>query len=423
MKHQILTSLIIFGLFAYSANAQAVLENKVYEDNIQTVRLYPESDQFSDQFQSPAVPLNASMALVLEFDDIAYEADRYSAKLIHCNADWTVSGLKDADFLVNYNEFNLDEYAYAIDTRIPYIHFTFRVPRVTKSGNYLLKVYRGRNEKEVILTQRFMVYNNQVNIGAQVVPPSQTTKRQSSQQINFNINYGDREVVDPMNQIKVLIRQNQRWDNAITGLKPTFIREDRSVLEYQIFDGSNTFSAGNEFRFIDLRYVRTRGRNIASINIEEDAVFAETTVDQPRDKEPYLEYLDLNGQYAVFNFEKQNHGLESEYVLTTFNFRSQPMSSPPYVLGALSNWGRNPEAKMEYNKEKGLYQATLLLKQGWYDYQYGIPTDGGWDIQELEGENFQTENEYEILVYYRAIGSRYDELIGYTVLNPNKRRL
>ena len=43
-------------------------------------------------------------------------------------------------------------------------------------------------------------------------------------------------------------------------------------------------------------------------------------------------------------------------------------------------------------------------------------------MQPLEGTHFQTENEYEVFIYYRDMGSRYDELIGYTVVNPNKRR-
>ena len=403
--------------------AQSVLVDKVYEENIQSVRIYPKTGEFSSQLSSPTIAFNSSVPLVLEFDDIAYEADSYSATIIHCNSDWTTSGLKSADYLSNYNEFNVNEYEYSINTRIPYIHFTFRVPRVTKSGNYILKVYRARDEEEVIIVKRFMVYNNQVNIGAKVVPPSKTEDRQNSQQINFNIDYGGRELLDPLNNVKVVIRQNQRWDNVITQLKPSFIREERSILEYQLFDGSNTFSAGNEFRFVDLRYTRSKGRNIGSIKIEEDAVFAETTLDQERSGQAYLEYLDLNGQYGVFTYEKQSHELESEYILVTFNFESDPLSEPPFVFGALSNWGNNPESRMTYDENKGIYQASLLLKQGWYDYQYGLKSSEGWNLKKIEGEHFQTENEYEIFVYYREMGSRYDELIGYTILNPNKRRL
>lgn len=412
-----------FCLGSLRGVSQSVLGDEVMEENIQTVRIYPRTADFQSQMESPVLQLNSSERLTLEFDDIAYEPDRYSASIIHCNADWTPSGLKPADYLSEYNEFNVDEYAYSVNTRIPYIHFTFLVPPVTKSGNYVVKVYRGRQQDEVILVRRFMVYDNQVKLGATIVPPSNTEDRKTSQQINFSVNYSDRELMDPMNNVKVVVRQNQRWDNALLGLKPSFIRADRSVLEYQPFDGSNTFSAGNEFRFVDLRYTRTRGQNVASVKIEEDAVFAETTLDQPRAGQAYLEYLDLNGQYGVFTHDKSNNDLESEYVLVTFNFKSEPLPQPPYVLGALSLWGRNPASKMAYDDKMKAYRATLLLKQGWYDYQYGVETTGGFRTDSFEGEHFQTENQYEIFVYYRAMGSRYDELIGYTTLNPNKRRL
>jgi hypothetical protein len=425
MKQSLILITLFLSLgFYIQVSAQSPLENQVFEENIQSVRLYPKTSDFSSQMNPPSIALHsASAPLVLEFDDIAYEADMYSAKIIHCNSDWNPSGLKPADYLSNYNEFNVNEYEYSINTRIPYIHFNFTVPQVAKSGNYILKIYRGRDEDDTIIIQRFMVYQNQLSIGANIVPPSKTEDRQTSQQINLTINYGGRELLDPLNNVKVVIRQNQRWDNAIYGLKPTFIREDQSTIEYQLFDGSNTFSAGNEFRFVDLRYTRTKGRNIASIRIEEDAVFAETTVDQKRIGQAFLEYLDLNGQYGIFTFDKQVHDLESEYVLTTFNFESAPLPEPPYVLGALSNWGKNSASKMLYDENKGVYQATLLLKQGWYDYQYGLKSQEGWETESLEGEFFQTENEYEILVYYRDMGSRYDELIGYTLVNPNKRRL
>ena len=175
--------------------------------------------------------------------------------------------------------------------------------------------------------------------------------------------------------------------------------------------------------FVDLRYTRTRGQNVASVKIEEDAVFAETTLDQSRAGQAYLEYLDLNGQYGIFTHDKSYNDLESEYVVLTFNLKSEPLPQPPYILGALSQWGKNPASKMVYDDKTKSYKATLLLKQGWYDYQYGLQSPDGFQTESMEGEHFQTENEYEIFVYYREMGSRYDEMIGYTVLNPNKRRL
>ncbi len=402
---------------------QQILVDKVFEENIQSVRLFPKSSEFSSQLNSPAIELGGNIPLILLFDDLAYDPDLYSAKIIHCNADWTPSDLKENEYLTQFNEYTISEYAYSINTRIPYIHYNFIIPQVTKSGNYTVKIYRGRDEQQVILTQRFMVYQNQILVAAKVVPPSQTENRRSLQQINLNINYQNRAILDPRNALKIVIRQNQRWDNAKFGLKPTMIREDTKMIEYQLFDGSNVFLGGNEFRFIDLRYVRAKGINVANIRMEQDVVFAESLVEQPRPSKVYTQYLDVNGQYAVFNFERENHELESEYIMTTFNLEAKELTETPYLIGALTQWGLDPNAKMVLNKDKNTYQATLLLKQGWYDYQFAYLDADKWNTTPLEGSHFETENEYEVLVYYRELGSRYDELIGYVNLHPNKRRL
>lgn len=423
LKARLIFLEILAVVFAYVPSfAQKAYEDQVFDENIFAVRLYPGGADFSTQTNPPVISLTGAASLVLHFDDIAYEAEMFSAKIIHCNVDWTPSRLRDADFLQQYNEFNVNQYEYAINTRVPYIHYTFAIPPVTKSGNYIIQVYRGRDESQTVFTKKFMVFQNQVMLGAAVVPPSRTQDRRDSQQINVNVNYSNRELFDPLNATKIVIRQNQRDDLAIVGLKPTAIREDRKEIQYQLFDGTNTFSAGNEFRFVDIRFVRTVGRNVTAVRMEEDVVFAEAGIDAPRQGQGYLEYLDLNGQFMIMNAERQNHELESEYILLTLNLKSPPLPEAPYVLGALTNWGTLPEAKMVYDQKKGMYQSTLFLKQGWYDYQYGLKTSEGWDTESLEGSHFQTENEYEVFFYYREMGSRYDELIGYSILNPNKRR-
>jgi hypothetical protein len=371
---------------------------------------------------SPVIELNSGV-LNLTFDDLAYDPDMYSAKVIHCNFNWTPSDLKEPEYLNEYNEFNILDYSYSIDTRVPYIHYNFVTPRVTKSGNYVIVVYRGRDKNQIILTKRFMVFEKIVSLAARVVPPAQIENRRKVQQINVNLNYKARELFDPKNNLKVMVRQNQRWDNARIMGTPTMIRENTKMIEYQLFDGSNVVWAGNEFRFVDLRFVRAKGINIAWTRMEDDIVFAETVVDGPRPQSVYSEYLDMNGQYAIMNLERKNHELESEYMLTTFNLKADGLKETPYIIGSFTKWGNDPTSKMILNKETGTYQATLLLKQGWYDYQYAFKSSEGWETSFFEGNYFETENEYEVFVYYRDMGSRYDELISYINLNPNKRRL
>jgi len=420
--------LILFLLFFCFSNfqlqAQQVYYDRVNEENIQSVRLFLNTGEFEAQMNSPVMELNGSRPIILTFDDLAYDPDMYSAKIIHCNMDWTASDLKEPEYLNEYNEFNVLDYERSIDTRIPYIHYKFTIPRVTKTGNYIVKVYRGRDQNQVILTRRFMVFQNIISLAAKMVPPSQTELRRKVQQINVNINYKSRELFDPRSNLKVVVRQNQRWDNQKVLTKPTMIREDIKMIEYYLFDGSNAFWAGNEFRFVDLRFVRARGVNVSSIRMERDVVYAEAGLDKVRPPYAvYSQYLDLNGQYAVMNMERRNHELESEYMVVTFYLDAEEVTEQPYLIGSLSAWGFSPDAKMTLNKNSNRYETTLILKQGWYDYQYAFKGEEGWDTIPLEGSFFETENEYEVFVYYRDMGSRYDELISYFNLNPNKRRL
>ncbi|MFC3880709.1 DUF5103 domain-containing protein [Algoriphagus namhaensis] len=417
---------LLFFLFISPFLASAQNENKVYLDHIQSVRLFPLGTEVYGQLDSPVVPLGGGRPLVLLFDDIAYDPEHYSAKLIHCDANWEKSQLRDNDFLTVFNEFNILEYAYSMNTRFPYINYRFEVPNVTKSGNYILKVYRGRDESEVVLTKRFMVYENLFTVGAAVVPPTETEKRLQSQQINAIVNYSKGEVMDPANQVKLVIRQNQRWDNAKIMKKPTFLNESSNIMRFESFDGENTFMAGNEFRFVDLRFIRATGVNIADIQVQKDRIDAMATIDEPRIRESYSQYLDLNGQYIVFTNDRPsgNPEIESEYILTTFNLSIPKTDQPVYLLGSMTNWGKSEQSEMVWNDEFKVYQSTMLLKQGWYDYQYAYKnSDGEFDTLPFEGSHFETENEYEVLVYFRNLGSRYDQLVGYVYLQPNRRRL
>jgi hypothetical protein len=401
-----------------------VLEDKVFSEHIHSVRMFPLGVQQDSKLDAPVISLSDAKPLVLLFDDIAYDPEQYSAKLIHCDADWKKSALRDNDFSISFNEYNIQEYSYSVNTRIPYIHYSFNVPRVTKSGNYVLKVYRNRDESDVVLTRRFMVYEELFVVGAAVVPPTVTEDRRALQQINVMVNYSKVDLTDPTTQVKVLIRQNQRWDNAKLLAKPTFLNQNSKTIRYEPFDGSSTFRAGNEFRFVDLRFIRATGVNVAEVQVEETVIFANALAEKPRPGGVYSQYLDLNGQYMVYTNDRPggDSELESEYMYTTFYLAADP-GRDIRMLGALTSWGNSPEAKMTYDPKTGHYTTSLLLKQGWYDYQYAFETSNGYDSDPIEGSFFETENEYEVLVYYRALGSRYDQLVGYVYLHPNRRRL
>lgn len=416
MKKLTLTLLLLTVVFT-TIWAQKRWTDSVYVDHIKTVLMFPSSAPLDAPLPPPIIALAGGESLILKFDDLAYDAADYQIELIHCDADWEVSKLKATDYLTEFNQFRINQYEYSINTRIPYVHYTFRLPNLLVSGNYILKAYQNSNPEDVLFTKRFMIFEPRVSAQAQIIAPNKTSLRLSHQQVNVEVYYPNFEVINPQENLKISIRQNQRWDNAKKLISPTFAREDRKLLEFRAFEDELTFPAGNEFRFVDLRTVNFKSRNVADIIIEEKQVMALVARSKARGQQAFAENLDINGQYVIQNRERGNSQLESEYVYTTFELEAP--KGQYQLLGALSNWGSMTEATLKTDPNDGVHYTELLLKQGWYDFIFEAVKAG----TSLEGNFFQTENEYDIIIYYRDFGGRYDQIIGYTRINPNQRRL
>lgn len=401
----------------------------MYEEGIKTVLLYPKTAQGADpaaaMLQPPALPVVQSVPLVLEFDEMGNTFKNYRAKIYHCNADWSVSLLTDIDFIDQINDFLFNQPQLSFNTKIPYVHYTFEVPKVKLPGNYLLMVYREGNIKDIILTKRFLIYDNRVQIVAEVGPSTGVQERNQNQQINFEVQYRDYPLTNPRETVKVAIRQNYKWNNAITNLAPLSVREDQATLAYNYFNLENNFKAGNEYRFFDMRSIRFLGMNMAKINPSPDSTTVLLVPDKPRAKESYSQMVDLNGRFVVDNYETGRGNTEADYVNVEFTLRS-PERAPGnvHLWGEFMNWNPTSVTQMRYDEASQSYKGQYLLKQGLYNYIYAMePTQGGpMNETYFEGSNFETENHYEVIIYYRPLASRADLIIGYALIKHNGRR-
>lgn len=402
-------------------NKTLQFQDKVYEENIQTAILYPLTGETEAEILPAALPLRQEYPLVLKFDELHGEIDNYNVRIVHCNFDWTESSLNNAEFMEDFNEFPIRDYEASFNTRVPYIHYRFLVPRVKLPGNYLLVVYRGRNKNDIILSKRFIVFDQRVQVIPEIGLSSGIPERNLNQQINFAVNYGNITIPNPYEGVDVVIRQNQRWDNAIRNLKPTFVREAEQVLEYHHFDLENNFKGGNEFRFFDLRSIHFSGQNIGDIKITENRVDAFLLIDENRQHDAYGQHNDINGEFVVNNLEASPRETASEYVNVHFFLEAeQKARGNVYIAGELTNWEFKEDNLMHYNSELQGYTGSLFLKQGWYNYQYLVKD--GRNPYLFEGSHFEAENQYEIIVYHRPPGARADLIVGYMDLRYNNRR-
>jgi hypothetical protein len=431
-------SFLVFFLFPclYSAQNNVIEEDYVndnvlkyddyvYKPNIKTVQFYESSWEYA----VPVIALNGSEQLQLDFDDLDADQKQYSVTFVHCNADWTPSDLMTEEYLSGFAELNIMTFSYSANTLQKYTHYSVLLPQpnvitFTKSGNYVMYVFMRYDKKDIILSRRFMVYDAQVNIGATFRQALSGDDQFKKQHIDFTINSPVYNITNPYKDLKIAITQNNRWDNAVVNIKPTFM--NGTTFTYSQDDAS-TFNGGNEFRYFDIRSVLFLTEKVKDIYRDDSSKYhAVLYPDVTRANKPYLFYNDFNGNFLIKNRETQgDNDVESDYVYVDFFL---PYVTPEvrgnfYILGKLTDWRMNRLSKMTYNYKRFGYEARLYLKQGYYNYEYVLSDDSkkSGDETITEGNFWDTENDYNVFVYHRKFGTYYDQLIGFRKLNSLKR--
>ena len=388
-------------------------DNRDYTDLLGTVLLSP--SQSDPSITDPITSLGTT--LTLNFDLLTEEYEFLRGRIIHCTKDWIQSRINELEFLPTFNDFAIDNFTYSFNTLQPYVQYSLQLPRVSVSGNYLLVVYRDGNRNDLVLSRRFVIYEEATSVQASIQVSRSIPNSQSHQRVSFDIDYAGINIFNPFQDLSVVLLQNHSWPGAITGLQPTLTRPDRSELEYRHFDGKNEFPGLNEFRFFDARATQFRGVNIASIRREGTQHVAYLEIDKPRGGKAYSRlFPDRNGDFSIENRDPGESLEETDYIYCWFTLESEKQNQDIYVQGKFNDWQINDQYRMIYDYEKQQYRAIIKLKQGLYDYRY-VFANG--DQKFLEGNFRETENNYEILVYYRDPTKGYDQIIGYQTLSAN----
>ena len=405
----------------YYGNNFLRYEDFVYQQNIKTVLLTPPDFTIS----SPIIRLNTEDKLLLTFDDLDADVKDYAYTFVHCNATWTPSNLLYSQFISGLPDDRITDYSFSFNTIQSYTHFRLLFPQSSMqpfvSGNYLLKVFRDGNQENLVLTKRFMIVDSKVVIEAAVHRASVIEDRYAKQKIDFSVFYENYQIDNPFGDVNVVLMQNDRWDNAITKLKPLFLRS--SQLDYN-YETGNDFNGGNEYRVFDIRSLRFYSERVAKINTDSVSNHVFIQEDESRSYSRYVTEFDLNGYYVIKTYDGRSDERESDYAYVHFllPYDFERTDGNFYVFGMLSGNRMLAENKMSYSSEKSSYEATLYLKQGYYNYLYTfLPDDSNTADETLtEGNHRETENDYMILIYHRPTASRYDHLVGIKKLNSVK---
>jgi len=420
-----LTTLLItsFGILSGETDDSLYFKNSVFSDNIKTVQLYKEGWNLS----YPVIKLKSEDKLVLNFDLLGDQIENYYYTFIHCTKDWKRSDIFTGSYLEGFPENQIEDYRSSFNTTVNYIHYRLIFPNdrisLNLSGNYILFVYPADEPDKAVITQRFVVSEDAVSITTGVRRPMMANANNTSQQIDFTVNYSGLNLNDPYMNIYSFILQNGRWDNAKRNLKPDF--QGNNELRYSTLSDKNIFTGGNEFRWFDIKSIRYLSQYVKSIDflISNYNVFLQPS--ENREFKPYFYWQDFNGKYYIAYQEGQNPDTDADYVYVWFTLPSgYPVTGGKiYVSGAFNQWRLGKNNMMIYNTEKEAYECSILLKQGWYNFEYVFVEEGksGGTASKFEGDHYETENDYSVVVYYRNPRERYDRVIGTSTVNTLNR--
>ena len=390
-------------------------EDHVYKESIRTVQLR----LYGLERSEPIADLNGGI-LHLSFDELGDEVEDYYYTIVHCNADWTPSKqLTTMDYIDGFSSESITQNVFSFNTLTNFVHYDLTFPNNDfawkKSGNYLLKVFQDEDEANLVLTRRFMVVDQRMKINHVIEPATNFSRKRTHQEIDFIIEHKGIRVNNPQIEVKVAILQNGRWDNAITGVKPLFVRLDQLLYDYQ---SKIVFEGGKEFRYVNLQSFRYKTDKVKTLLDDAvDGQIVELFTEKSRAHEPYLNDSDLNGDFVIENEHEDDPRTEADYAWVHFSL-TKPLEidgGSVYIFGKLTDWKIDERFKMKYNAKLKKYQARVQLKQGFYNYMYAFVSDKApkvVNLEELEGHSHETNNDYTILVYFRPFGGQYDQLVA-----------
>lgn len=310
---------------------------RIFDPNVKSLKIAP----LSNMYLPPIYVLGSDDVLNVNFDylDLDIQYLRYS--VTHCNANWQPSQLVESEYIDGFNQADVTDYKPSEATFVHYFNYDFCIPNndfiITKSGNYVLKVYRQDDPDAVLFQTRFSVCENTMGVYGEVLTNTDVDYNAHHQQVNFVVTTkGGERISDPYNELGVIVTQNSRPDNEVMVTKPLMVSGNKVTFEH---NRDLIFPAGNEYRRIEMVNVNSMNMGVEKIQYFEPYYHATLYRNEPRVDGQYLYDKTQHGHFTI-----RTSGLTTRWwKATTLSriSRSTPASGSKAVTSlcrAVSRW-------------------------------------------------------------------------------------
>ena len=411
---------LLCGLAPFFVNSQVHnFQEITHPKYIKTIMFWNSQTQNS----TPIISLGEEF--YLSFDDLEANSKQYRYKIVRYTYDWKKSILFSSEYIDGFSDGLIQNRKHSIQTLVPYIHYQVNIPnkktRIKKSGNYGIRIYIKKKGK-YLFERRFMIVEpHAISIQAEIGRPQRSRLRQTHQNLEFKVAFSPREDFERNSRnIHIYAFKNNNIESMTGDLKPSFINRNEVIFHK---NDALDFEGGNEFRWFNTKDIRASSLTTAKSVKTENGYETYLSTDEELFQKPYFYQDDINGEYVIINadaLDENSSSTNADYstVIFTLESRLVPWDFDLYVVGAFNNWQLNEESRMDYMEDQKLYRLHLFLKQGYYNYKYVAKEKrtGKVFYSDIDGSHWQTENNYNILVYYRKWNERFDQLIGYATV-------
>lgn len=387
----------------------------IFDPTFRTLKIQ-RSDNF---FLPPVISLRGDEALTVNFDRLGEDRDFLRYRLLHCNADWQPSGLVESEYLSGFNDLAIEDYAFSQNTFVHFINYRIELPaeglRPLVSGNYLLQVYDEQDPGETLLQARFCVSEETVEIMAQADSQTDRGLNVEFQQLDVILDTGQTAIRNPYSDITLTVEQN-----AVPGTDAVVIRNPQRVQGNRvIYEHLNEliFPAGNEFRRFETVRADYPGMNVDSVRYVGPGYHAYLRHDRPGRDRSYSYDQTQSGRFMVREYNATDADLGADYVTVHFTLEMpEIIDAEVYVEGEMTLGRYSAQNRMRYDRDRHAYTLEMPLKQGSYNYRYVVKSAAGTDPYFIDGNKYETRNEYTVKAYVRQPGERADRLVGTTTV-------
>lgn len=386
--------------------------NRIFSPQIKSLQAVVNQD-----FLSPAVMrLHTDDILQIAFDELSHDYHRYAYTIERCEADWTPSEeMFESDWLEGFNAIVIDDHEQSVNTIIPYTHYQLQIPndqcRLKMSGNYRLHIIDDESQKELACVE-FMVTDQTMSLFMEASTNTDIDHNISHQQLSISLNYNNHIVTNPQEQIRMVVRQNDREDNSRLHVSPSFIQANG--LRWQHHQ-QLIFDAGNEYHKYEVLDPSHPTMGIDYINWDGEQYQVYPFINEPRPHYIYDE--DADGAFYIRNSDNRENDTASEYVWVNYRLKAPELPFGRIIIQGMWTTEAPETYLMSYDQTERLYTASILQKQGYYSYQYlWQDQDGHLQTLPSEGNFYQTENRYQAYIYYKGTGERTWRLVSYRQL-------